>query len=391
MKTKKITMLSSARLLRKKFSMEKKSKVFKLTSLVVIFGAVFFVTHIIKAGTSQNLNGWVWGGSDDGNATGLGVISSGLGGISMNSSNCDSDSNNFIDVVCGGLNTAATPVLDYGVNIPLSDGAVTGYAWSANAGPIDFDPQDHCGGAYPAASCAAPDGTSGNGGVSRYGNNLVGWARITDIARASAVGNSSGWSGWIKLSGVAQNNTDYGVKIDNASGEASGYAWSDEFGYISFKGVALDSSAYGAKYPKTPIITLSATPFTLNLETNSVLPQTVTLNWTVSNATTCVKSSTNGLWTSGSIPAVNGSDNVNQSNPSADYTLTCTGSGGTVSKKVTVSTMCNKKACSATQCTATAQYGIAAINSPSCAKSCSTDADCSSGGGTGWHEIVPEN
>ena len=175
---------------------------FVITVIVLVSRATVF------AGTSEDTQGWLWGGSDDGagNTTGLGWVST----------NSVSD---------------GSPV-SYGLNIPGVDGPVTGYAWSENIGWIDFNPQAHCGSAYTASSCVAPAG--GNGGVSRSSNNLVGWARIVGIATESFANNSGGWSGWISMSqSTGGGAAPYGVII-NAGNTLGGYAWSDELGWIDF-------------------------------------------------------------------------------------------------------------------------------------------------------------
>lgn len=161
----------------------------------------------MKIQAAGNVTGWLWGGGAE-NFTNVRWIS-------MNSANTGSS-------------------VDYGVTIPDDDGSVTGYAWSGGdaGGPglgwLDFDPQDHCGSAYNAATCSDPDG--GSGGVFRSSDSLVGWVRFVDIAKESAVGNSGGWDGWIKMQNVTINS----------DGTLNGYAWNGEkpgegLGWIDFK------------------------------------------------------------------------------------------------------------------------------------------------------------
>jgi len=171
----------------------------------------------VKAGTGDSGSGWLWGGSDNG----AGSLT-GISWIGMNRTNCDTNNSGSIDVLDtgpAGCPPLGTVVADYGINIPAGDGVVTGYAWSGGGddgtgvGWIDFEPQTHCGVNYSATSCADPDG--GIGGVSRSSDSLVGWARIVGIAEASVTGNSGGWTGWIKMSGTAQDGNAYGVTIKN--------------------------------------------------------------------------------------------------------------------------------------------------------------------------------
>lgn len=193
----------------------KKNKKILLLSFVV-FTVVFVSigTAKIKAGSGDNALGWLWGGGTelDGAFPGDGTNTN-VRWISMNS-------------------TDTASAVDYGVNIPMSDGDLSGEAWSGgdDSGPglgyITFD-ASRLGGC-PSGTCSAR----------RIGDQLEGWARFEQIAAAGA--NSGGWSGWISLSGVAQNGSSYGVSIDSATGQMSGYAWSDELGWIDFSGAKID-------------------------------------------------------------------------------------------------------------------------------------------------------
>jgi len=62
------------------------------------------------------------------------------GWISLNSANCDTDSNGYIDVACGGMNNTSTPVVTYGADVTKMDGTGTNhtYAWSNELGWIDL-------------------------------------------------------------------------------------------------------------------------------------------------------------------------------------------------------------------------------------------------------------
>jgi len=210
-----------------------------LIAALLIIASGFTLKYFGKkaeAGEADSTNGWLWGGSEE---TGDGDINgdeTGVGWISTNSIDCDTDGNGFWDITCGGDNTT-TEVLNYGINIPkVSCGRnckVMGYAWSENIGWIDFNPQDHCEIDYSAASCNDPGG--GTGGVFRFGKNLKGWARIVSIAKASAINNAGGWQGWISFSSdTSGGGVNYGVTI-NRDNTLSGYAWSDELGWIDFK------------------------------------------------------------------------------------------------------------------------------------------------------------
>lgn len=183
-----------------------------LMSMLLVAGFVLGV-QVIKAGNSQTGLGWLWGGMD---ATGGGNTT--LGWVSMNSRDCDVDGDGTVDVA--GCPAGVIP--DYGVNIPLSDGAVTGYGWSENYGWLSFNASDL--GGCPSGSCSAQ----------RVGNALTGWARILSIRDGGA-----GWSGFVSLdSGTAGSTTPYGVTISGTA--LAGYAWSDELGWINFSGARID-------------------------------------------------------------------------------------------------------------------------------------------------------
>jgi hypothetical protein len=169
-------------------------KYFTTTILSFIF--LFSVTSDLLAATTDT-SGWIWGGTDDGAGTPTGV-----GWISANNSN-----------------TGA--FVTYALNIPQTDGSLSGYAWSENLGWISFNPGDLIG--CPDGNCIS----------ARSSDTLVGWARILSIRDALLTGNSGGYQGWIHLNGVG-----YGIKINSDStitkGATTSYAWSDEFGWLDF-------------------------------------------------------------------------------------------------------------------------------------------------------------
>ncbi|HBO17175.1 MAG: hypothetical protein UR69_C0002G0173 [Candidatus Moranbacteria bacterium GW2011_GWE2_35_2-] len=167
----------------------KKNK--KILLFLVVFCATFMLGAFLKANAAL-VTGYLWGGTEqvsdgaiNGNETGVGWID-----------------------------------LSDKVDVPSSDGNVSGYGWSENIGWVDFNPA----GPYPEAP---------NNSVRRVGNNLVGWARIVSIATARAAGNSGGWLGWVKM---------HNVSIDSATGQMSGYAWSDELGWIDFANAKIEAS-----------------------------------------------------------------------------------------------------------------------------------------------------
>ncbi len=175
-----------------------KNKIFT-ASLILGIICLLFLAMQVKADSSKNLLGWIWGGSDDGAG-----VNSGVGWISMN-------------------NATGGGVVAYGVNVPVTDGELAGSAYSENMGFIAFDDINGLLTGCPSGTCKAY----------RVGNDIKGWARFSDIAQSGT--NAGGNLGWISLSGNAQNGDAYGLKI-GSDNKLSGYAWSDEFGYISFSG-----------------------------------------------------------------------------------------------------------------------------------------------------------
>ncbi len=170
----------------------------------------------VRGSLLQNTIGWIWGGMD---ATGGGNTS--LGWISLNSRDCDSNG----DGTVGAAELAVRPacpsgaIVDYGVNIPESgDGGVSGYAWTEHYGWISFNASDVSG--CPSGSCDPR----------RASNRHAGWARILSIRDLGA--NAGGWSGFIKLSSDGSDSVSYGVAINGKF--LSGYAYSDELGWIDF-------------------------------------------------------------------------------------------------------------------------------------------------------------
>ena len=121
----------------------------------------------------------------------------------------------------------------YAGNIdPASDG--NRYAWSENAGWINFEPSSGDG---VTVTDLTVEGMA-------WGEN-VGWINMSPANGGIAndgSGNLSGYAwgeniGWISFS-CANTSTcatvDYGVTIDPATGEFGGMAWGENVGWISF-------------------------------------------------------------------------------------------------------------------------------------------------------------
>jgi len=234
----------------------------RITFSIIIF-LVFFALGTalkVRAGVSQSARGWLWGGSEDlelgptgtidGNETGMGWLNMNcatkVGIPEENLKVCNGGTNDHKNcngpgavLSCpGGSCVEACSVVEYGVNIPDSTGALSGYAWSENLGWIDFgnnciednsaddsDPiAEQCtpidATKYCSASCIPPPATGCTYNyVNREGEYLKGCARIVDIAKETVSGNSGGWQGFIRL-----NNT----AIDPSTGKLLNFGWNGE-------------------------------------------------------------------------------------------------------------------------------------------------------------------
>jgi len=175
----------------------------------------FLIFGRVNAGPELKVLGWAW--------------SENVGWISFN---CYNYYNGFLEDHCSSSN--------YGVNLDLSTGLLSGYAWvgggeaggdaTATIGWISFNTSSLVG--CPDGNCVAKVNTT-TGEVS-------GWARACSVFRSGCSGttstNTGGWDGWIKLRG-----TNYGVTLNPSTDEFEGWAagWDDSsttavVGWISF-------------------------------------------------------------------------------------------------------------------------------------------------------------
>ena len=338
--------------------------------LLFVFGMVTFLK--VKAGTSENVSGWLWGGGTEfDGASPWDGTNTNVGWISANSLNlnCDTNQDGLSDNTDPSISVSCPPtgqtVGNYGMNIPTADGTVTGNAWSENIGWISFNGTDLIG--CPDGNCTAR----------RIGNNIEGWARIISIRDALAAGNSGGWpglpwQGWVKLRGTAQDGSSYGVSISGNT--FLGYAWSDELGWIDFK---------RASFLSAPVVTLTANPSLIYLSPGEKLPKNFDLIWTVSgNATSCTAS---GSW-NGNKLVDGGTETLPLNSSSETYSITCSNPIGGVTKTVMVSSGCNSRACSAGACSDPVFNTTS--NGSDCSVQCSSDNDCKSGTNN-WKEVAP--
>ena len=215
------------------------SKRYLISLIIALLVLNFLVSRETIAGTQHNVLGFAW--------------SENVGWISFNSLNCDPDGDGFSNGETG-CPPAGTPIPNYGVNVDLSTGNFSGYAWAGGGedalgnntstiGWISFETSSlvDC----PDGNCfARMDTTTGE---------VFGWARACSVFQSGCSGptstNTGGWDGWIKLRGFVdlnQNGTkdidepDYGVYLDTDN-EFRGWAWGGNdttstavIGWISF-------------------------------------------------------------------------------------------------------------------------------------------------------------
>jgi hypothetical protein len=203
--------------------------------VLVVFGAM---VQYALATSAQSASGWAWGGGVDTNPVTMDPPANdnppgyqGMGWISFNSTDCNTDdsaddSNDNID--CGLIGST---IGRYGVDIPSSNGNLSGYAWSEHYGWISFNGADLAG----CAPVLLP--------AARSGNDITGGARVVsicdgngdddcrDVGVDNLFSNSGGFDGCISLSGPG-----YGLTVNPAGGLVNGYAWSSDFGWINFSG-----------------------------------------------------------------------------------------------------------------------------------------------------------
>jgi len=215
----------------------KQAKISILTFIVFLFllgGGVFLLDYLkdgfidnvtiinaepydLAAGTGDNVYGWAW------NET--------VGWIGFNSAGCDINKNGFVDSGnCGG-DDATVSVVPYGVDI-ARDGTIRGNAWSEVVGYIEFNPP----GPYP-------DGSGSATLMDVSSRDVTGWARICSLSNDPANCSGGNGLGWISMSSSTAT-VPYGVSLleDNTF---SGYAWSDDIGWISFGSINCDANRDG--------------------------------------------------------------------------------------------------------------------------------------------------
>jgi hypothetical protein len=297
---------------------------------------------------------------------------------------------NCKDVAAINGKTCGSTMPDFKVDIPQTDGPVTGFAWIENLQSyIDFQPNG------PYSNVVGSTAS----GVTRVGNTLVGWAKIQGIAGANGISNSAGEDGWVQFNSTTAG---WGVAID-AAGVVSGKAWmGNTLGSLDF---------YNVKIPVAPVLTLNVSPTnTVVLTSGQSLPQTTTLTWTstvgVKSCTaTCKKddgtAASCAAWSGMTVS--NGSTgaavaSVPISDTAVTFSLTCLSTDDLWSLPVnqriqvgceyqTCGTGANNGKCMAPDAST---FTLAASwNASQCADHCSGNADCALRQTGTWKEVAP--
>lgn len=161
---------------------------------------------------------------------------------------------------------------NYSVNISTSSqySYMNGWAWSPNIGWISFESGDNV---HP------------NPYIDMFTGSVLGWARacsatVDNDCKSAPI--SSGWDGWISMSGNNYTSPGSGVTYDVNTGKFNGFAWGSEvLGWLNFDTGISDPVI-------SPILFSSSTPAcTLSIATSpsTMTPAggTATVNWTSTN------------------------------------------------------------------------------------------------------------
>lgn len=220
------------------------------------------------SGTIDPLCGFAWGATNEATPTNPGV-----GWISFNSKDCDTDGNGTISAA-EAANRPGCPAGvagSYGVNVDSSRN-LSGYAWSSNLGWLKF------------GNLSSMPNTAGNNqqdaridSNNNSDNNLSGWARFCAGTASgdcsSMTSRTDGWDGWVSLRGNGSSSGSYGVTYNGSSNRFSGYSWGGTVvGWLNWN----PSSGNGVRYCTIPTVSvsLSAVPSTGEAPLSSVLTAT---------------------------------------------------------------------------------------------------------------------
>lgn len=303
--------------------------IFSLTLIAICIGGLNKPSEV-TASAGQNVSGWAWGEAyvdwsiyagdlDDGGVgadVGLkeNIYLKNLSNILAKQVLAFYDDVPGVDDgddKAGGMgwlsfNCSTAPygcAVDYGVNIDMTTGLMTGNAWSENYGWVKFD-----------AGC--PAGTTGqcSAKLDLATNELIGFAKV--LSGDDVV--TDGFDGWISLNdsndhnfaitGINTSPFAYGISYAPATGVLSGYAWGSVVtGWIQFTDVHVNAivDTGSLKFVPTTTVPVSITglPNTITVPAGPIV-----LNWnspdgTVYNNCIPTSSPTNPTWNSTIINA----------------------------------------------------------------------------------------
>lgn len=223
-----------------------------LLFLLLTVSGVLLGSSVTRAGLAHDVGGWAWGGTQDT----VTPTATGLGWVSMNSTDCDTNGDGIILGGEIGVNgCTAGGITNYGITIPaVVGGTLSGYAWSENYGWLSFSAADLA--SCPTGLCSAR----------RTATGIEGWARILSLRVSAADG------GWVKLAADASDTVSYEVTYDASGQTFGGYAYSDEIGWLDFAPVVI----------APPPASISILPCTVSDESNTCTGQLTA--WDLSSA-----------------------------------------------------------------------------------------------------------
>ena len=214
---------------------------FSLVILIAINSSGIETTN--AAGHQKKIYGWAWAATNE-------AANFGVGWIKF--SNCDSPPN---QTNCPGS--------AFGVVVDMTNGNLSGHAWSNNVGWVSFNRSETGNPPNPPGN----DPGNGSGPIAKV--NLTsgvfqGWGRV--LAACGTVGsnpcisngpgpaaNTGGWDGWLHLAdnSLHQSGPSFpppyrGVTYDPLTRKIDGYAWGGVLGWIQFNKVVLgeETSAF---------------------------------------------------------------------------------------------------------------------------------------------------
>lgn len=188
------------------------------------------------------------------------------------------------------------------------------------------------------------------------------------VSNATSCTASNGWSGTKSASGGTESTgnltatTTYTLSCTGTGGTAS-----------SSVIVTVNPQ------PQPPTVSLTASPDQIILSSGQSLPQNTTLSWNSTNADSCI--AFGGAWAG--LKATSGTESVPVSANPTTFTIQCSNVTGPASDSVTVSSGCYARSCQSNSC----QQAFQSTSSYNCTNSCTSNADCSTGGG--FREVEP--